>query len=112
MFVEKVPFLTTWNGRKEYPFQGIKGLIAERKFIRMPIVAQASLPEPHFTDIFGTELSALLSNSFLCDNDSALCQQILDILEAQAESVMEPDGLADYMLRDTMSVIVGSIARH
>ena len=82
------------------------------EFVQVPDVAQATLPVPKYTDVFGTELSAALSNGLVRDYDPALCQQILNISEAQAESVVEPNGMADDIRRKSMSVIVGSIGGH
>jgi hypothetical protein len=83
------------------------------KFIQVPNVTQTSLPVLESADIFGTEFSAPLSNSFVSDHDSAIRQKIFDISQAQAESVIEPNGIADDILRETMAVIVArSIGCH
>jgi hypothetical protein len=46
------------------------------------------------------------------DYDPSLCQKILNISEAQAKSIIEPNGMADDIRRKSMSVIVGSIGDH
>jgi hypothetical protein len=44
----------------------------QEELLRVPGIAQESLLEPEFMDIFGMELSAL-SNSYAGDNGSVLC---------------------------------------
>jgi hypothetical protein len=50
---------------------------------------------PDYTGVFGTELSAPLSDGLVGDYDPALCQQILNIAKAQAKSIIDPYGMAD-----------------
>jgi hypothetical protein len=40
------------------------------------------------------------------------CQEIFDISEAQAEAVVEPNGMADDLRRKSISVVVGCMAVH
>jgi len=87
-------------------------LDCHEEFVQVPDVAQATLPAPEYTGVFGTELSAPLSNGLVGDYDPALCQQILNISEAQAKSMIEPNSMADDIRRKSMSVIVGSIGGH
>ena len=82
------------------------------KLVQVPNVAQASLPAPEYAGVFGTELSAPLSDSLVRNYDPALCQQILNISEARTESMIEPNGMADDGQRESMSLIVGSIGNH
>ena len=87
-------------------------LDCHEEFVQVPDVPQASLSAPEYMGVFGTELSAPLSNGLVGDYDSAPCQQILNIPEIQAESMIEPNGMADDIRRKSMSVIVGSIGGH
>jgi hypothetical protein len=82
------------------------------EFVQMPNVAHATLPVPEYTGVFGTELTAPLSNGLVGDYDPALCQQILNISEAQAETVVKPNSMADDSWRKSVSAIVGSIGFH
>jgi len=82
------------------------------EFVQVPDVAQATLPAPEYAGVFGTELSAPLSNGLVGDYDPSLCQQILNISQAQAKSIIEPNGMADDIRRKSMSVIAGSIGCH
>jgi hypothetical protein len=61
-------------------------LDCHEEFIQVPDVAQATLPVPEYVGVFGTELSAPLSNGLIGDYDPTLCQQVLNISEAQAET--------------------------
>jgi hypothetical protein len=54
----------------------------------VPDVTQATLSASEYTGVFGTELSASLSNGLMGDYDPALCQQILNISEAHAKSMI------------------------
>jgi hypothetical protein len=67
---------------------------------------------PEYAGVFGTELPAPRSNGLVGDYDPSLCQKILNISEAQAKSIIEPNGMADDIRRKSMSVIVGSIGDH
>jgi hypothetical protein len=87
-------------------------LDCHEEFVQVPDVAQATLSVPEYTGVFGTELSEPLSNGLVGDYDPALCQQILNISEAQAKSMIEPNGMADDIRWKSMSVIVGSIGGH
>jgi len=71
-----------------------------------------ALPVPEYPGVFGAELSTPLSNGLVGDYDPALCQQILNISETQVESVAKPNGMADDMRWESMSVIVGNIGCH
>ena len=82
------------------------------EFVKVPDVTQATLPVPEYAGVFGAEFLAPLPNGLIRDYDPALRQQILDISKAQAEPMVEPNGMADDIRRKSMSVIVGSIAGH
>ncbi len=40
------------------------------------------------------------------------CQEIFDISEAQAEAVVEPNGMADDLRRESVSAVVGCVVFH
>jgi hypothetical protein len=87
-------------------------LNCHEEFVQVPDVPQASLSASEYMGVFGTELSAPLSNGLEGDGDPALCQQILNISEAQAETVVKPNSMADDIWRKSVSVIVGSIGAY
>ena len=56
----------------------------------MPTLAPLQSPR-----VLGSELAAPLSNRLVGDHDSPLREEIFDVAKAEAESVVEPDGVAD-----------------
>ncbi len=78
----------------------------------MPGVAHATLSPLEGTGIRGAELSTPLPDALVRDDDPPLFQEILDISEAQAEAVVEPDGVADDLRRESVSVVAGCMVVH
>ena len=60
----------------------------------------------------GAERPAPLANGFVGHDDSSFGQQILNIPEAHAVSVGEPDGLADDVGRKAMPMVAGPASVH
>ena len=81
-------------------------------FVQVPNIAEAALTPLQFSGIISTELLAPESNRFLRDDDSAFGEKILDISEAQAETMVNPDGIADDFWRETMTVIAIPVLLH
>ena len=79
------------------------------EFVEVPRIAQTILSTPQLASIVRTEFPTPLPNRLVGDNDPALCQKIFDIAEAQAEPMIEPDGMADDLDRKTVSTC--SLAR-
>ncbi len=71
--------------------------------IEKPRVAKASLLLPQLPGIFKPELPAPVPNRLVGYNHSSLSEQIFDIPQAQAEAVVEPDGVADDLAGKTMA---------
>ena len=69
----------------------------------------ASLQPP---GVIGAELPAPLPTRFVRHDDAAFGQQILDIPEAQAVSVIQPDSVADDFRRKAMPKVAGSSSVH
>jgi hypothetical protein len=67
-------------------------------FVQVPNIAKAALTPLQFSGIVRTELLTPESNRFIRDDDSAFGEKILDISEAQAETMVSPDGIADDFL--------------
>ncbi len=65
------------------------------EFIQVPRIAQSTLSLFESTRILGTELPTPLSNGLVGGQNPPFCKKIFDITEAQAEAVVEPDGVAD-----------------
>ena len=78
----------------------------------MPDIAEAALTALQFSSIVWTELLTPDSNRFIGDNDSAFGEKILDISEAQAETMVNPNGIADDFRRETMTVVARPTVLH
>ena len=63
--------------------------------VQVPSIAEAALAPLQFSSIVRTELLTPVPNRFVRDNDSAFGEKILDMAEAQAETMVNPDGVAD-----------------
>ena len=62
--------------------------------------------------VVGAELPAPLPNGFVRHDDAAFGQQILNIPEAQAVSVVQPHGVADDFGRKAVPKVAGSTRVH
>jgi hypothetical protein len=82
------------------------------QFIQVPCVRQATLSSPESPGVFNTKLPTPLSDGFVADDDPTLCQEVFHISEAQAESVVEPNSMADDIRRKSVSAIAGSVGFH
>ena len=74
-------------------------------FVQVPDIPEAALTPLQFSGIVRTKLLTPDSNRFIRDNDSPFGEKILDVSEAQAETAVNPDGIADDFWRETMTVI-------
>lgn len=61
----------------------------------MPGIAKATLTPLQISGIARTELLTPDSNRFIRDDDSAFGQKILNISKTQAETMINPNGVAD-----------------
>ena len=78
-------------------------------FVQVPNIAKAALTPLQFSGIVRTELPTPDSNRFIRNDDSPFREKILDISEAQAETMVNPDGIADDFWRKTVTVIARPI---
>jgi hypothetical protein len=67
----------------------------------MPAIAKTALPPFQIPSIARTELSAPSAYRFVRDDDSTLRKKILDIAEAHAEAVVQPDRVANDLQQGT-----------
>ena len=87
-------------------------LDSHEEFVQVPSVTQAALSSLECPGVLGAELLTPLSDGLVGDYDPALCQKVFNISEAQAESVIEPDGMADDIRRKSVSLIGWCIGVH
>ena len=85
---------------------------SNKDFIQMPGVAEATLTPIQISGIARTELLTPDSNRFIRDDDSAFGEKILDISEAQAETMVNPHRIADDFWREPMALIPTPTAFH
>jgi hypothetical protein len=78
-------------------------------FVQVPNIAKAALAPLQFSGIVRTELLTPESNRFIRDDDSTFGEKILNVSEAQTETMVIPDGIADDFWRETMTVIARSV---
>ena len=85
---------------------------SNKDFVQVSNIAEPALTPLQFSGIFRTELLTPDSNRFIRDDDSAFGEKIFDIPEAQAETMVNPDGIADDFRREPMAVIQRPAAFH
>src|ERR1700676_1308122 len=81
-------------------------------FVQVPNIAEPALTPLQFSGIVGAERLTPDSDCFIRDDDSAFGEKILDVSEAQAETMVSPDGVADDSRRETVTVIGRPIGPH
>src|ERR1019366_6181062 len=86
--------------------------LSNEDFVQVPNIAKATLTPLQFSGIVRTELPTPDSNRFIRDDDSPFHEKILDISEAQAETMVNPDCIADDFWRETMAVIARPVVLH
>jgi hypothetical protein len=84
----------------------------QEKLIQMPSITEATLPPLQFPGVVTTKLLTPMSNRFVGNNDASLCQQIFDVTETQAETMIKPDGMADDFRGEPMAVIARTTGFH
>jgi hypothetical protein len=82
------------------------------ELIQVPRVAQPTLSPLERAGVPGTELQAPQSDGLVSNHDPPLCQEIFDITEAQAEAVVEPNGVADDLWWESVSAVAGYVVFH
>ena len=81
-------------------------------FVQEPRISESTLSSLQLPSVVGAELPAPLANGFVGHDDSSFGQQILNIPEAHAVSVVEPDGMADDFGRKAMPMVAGPASVH
>jgi hypothetical protein len=81
-------------------------------FVQVPNISEAALTPLQFSGIARTELLAPESYRFIRHDDSALGEKVLDIPEAQTETMVSPDRIADDFWRESMTVIARPVVLH
>ena len=77
-------------------------------FVQEPRISESTLSSLQLPRVVGAELPAPLPHGFIGHDDSSFGQQILNIPEAHAVSVVEPDRMADDLRWKAMPKVTGS----
>ena len=80
--------------------------------VQEPRISESTLSALQAPRVVRTELPAPLPSGFVRHDDSSFREQIFDIPEAQAVSVVEPHGVADDVRRKAMPQVAGSTRCH
>jgi hypothetical protein len=82
------------------------------ELVQVPHVSLTSLSTPKVPSVIESELLTPLPNGLVGDDDSAFCHEVLDVSEAQTESVIQPNRVTDDLGRKPVSVITTHAAVH
>ena len=80
--------------------------------VQVPRVTKATLPTLQSPSVFRPELDAQKWDRFVTDRDASLSEQLFDVSNAHAESVVEPDGVADDSRWKSIAVVAWRIGLH
>ena len=84
----------------------------DEHLVEMPRVSHPTAPAPQLPGVDRTEPLAPLPNRLVGDRYASLREEIFSIAEAEAESIVEPDRVADDVRWESISVIAGRLAPH
>jgi hypothetical protein len=87
-------------------------LDVHEELIQVPDVSEPSLPTPESPGVVWAELPTPLPDGLVGDDDSSFRQELLNVSEAQAESMVQPDAVTDDLRREPVSVVAASIGLH
>ncbi len=82
-------------------------LNGDKDFVDVPGIAQASLLFFEFSGIVRPKLLTPLPNRFICDGDPTFGEEFFDFTKAEAEPMVEPDGVTDNFRGKAMTLVVG-----
>jgi hypothetical protein len=83
----------------------LHALDADEDLVHVPLVARLWPTPPQAVGETRSELLAPASHRLVGDSDTALCQDQLNVAQAEAEDVIQPDGVADDLGREPMAVV-------
>ena len=84
----------------------------DEHLVEMPSVSHPTAPAPQLPGVDRTEPLAPLPNRLVGDRYASLREEIFSIAEAEAESIVEPNRVADDVRWESISVIAGRLAPH
>ena len=85
---------------------------ADEHLVEVPGVSRLRPAPAQPAGKVGTELQAPVPDTFMSHYDAALRQDQLDVAQAQAEDVVQPDRVADDLRREPMPGVRGALRIH
>jgi hypothetical protein len=82
------------------------------ELVQVPDVSRTTLPTPQVPCVVESELLTPLPNGLVGDDDSPFRQELLNISEAQTESMVQPYPVTDDLGRKPVSVVTAHFAVH
>ena len=67
----------------------------DEEFVEMPYVAEAAMTSPEPPGVGTAKGLTPVPDGFVRDGDAAVCEEVLDLAETEAEPIVKPDGVAD-----------------
>ena len=84
----------------------------DKHFIDVPGIAQTSLSFFQLAGIARAKFLAPLSNGFLGDDDALFGEEFFHLTEAEAESMVQPDGVTNNFRGKLVTLVVGCVGFH
>jgi len=84
----------------------------DKHFVDMADVTPSSLSSFELPRVLGSEFLAPLSDGFIRDGDPTFGQEFFHFTEAEAESIVEPDGVTDNFGGKTKTAVPGCFGFH
>jgi hypothetical protein len=78
---------------------------ADEDFVEKPVIARSSLAAAQGLGVGAAELETPLPDRLVADRDSTLGQEVLNVPEAQAETMVEPHGMGDDLTRVSIASV-------
>lgn len=85
---------------------------SDEDLIQVPAVAEAALAALQLSSIVRTELLTPMSNGFIGNDEAAFCEKIFHISKAQAETMINPAGMANDFDREAVTVVTRTTGFH
>jgi hypothetical protein len=87
-------------------------LDVHEELVQVPDVSLTTSPTPQVLCVVESELLTPLTYGLMGDDDSPFCQELLNISEAQTESMVQPHRVTDDLGRKPVSVVTAHFAFH
>ena len=90
----------------------IPRISGDEEFVEMPCVADAAMTLPELPGVGTAKDLTPVPDGFVRDGDAAVCEEVFDLAETEAESIVEPDGVADDDGREPIAGIANRVVGH